>query len=217
MRKTLQTVFKFYFCAKVRTAFFYLYKFAKNYTLKNLFLQYKPFLLFLGKFLLSYLVLTFIYQYYLNRFDASKFEVDSFTQLVSQQTVTVLSWFDPQSYTMPHLKEATVKIFYRNTYIARIIEGCNAVSVIILFVAFIVAFTGKLKNTIAFIVLGSLLIHILNVARIALLCIALYNFPEMEHILHGVIFPLVIYGVVFLLWILWVNKYSNYATASIEK
>lgn len=180
-------------------------------------LQYKPFLLFLGKFVLSYLILTIIYQSYLNRFDSSKNEVDSFTQLVAYQTVTVLSWVDSQSYSMPHLKEPSVKIFYHNKYISRIIEGCNALSVIILFIAFVIAFTGKLKNTIVFLLLGSIIIHVLNIGRIALLCIALYDFPQMEHILHGVIFPLVIYGVVFLLWVIWVNKYSNHATANTKK
>jgi exosortase family protein XrtF len=180
--------------------------------LKNLLLQYKPFLLFLGKFVLSYLLLTIVYQSYLNQYDSSKAEVDSFTQIVANQTVTALSWVDSQSYTMPHLKEPSVKLYYHNVYISRIIEGCNALSVIILFVAFIVAFTGKLKKTIIFILFGSILIHILNITRIALLCIALYHFPQFEHILHGVIFPLVIYGVVFLLWVIWVNKYSLYAT-----
>jgi len=67
-----------------------------------------------------------------------------------------------------------------------------------------------LKQTILFIVIGSLIIHILNIVRIALLCIALYNYPDYEHILHGVVFPLIIYGVVFLLWVIWVNKFSIY-------
>jgi exosortase family protein XrtF len=64
---------------------------------------------------------------------------------------------------------------------------------------------------------GIILIHVLNIARIALLCIALYNLPQFEHLLHGVIFPLVIYGVVFLLWVIWVNKYSLYATVAEKK
>ena len=185
--------------------------------MKNLLLQYKPFLLFLGKFIASYLILTILYQNYLNTFDAKNAEVDSVTQIVANQTATVLSWFDSQSYTMPHLKEPTVKLFYKGQYISRIIEGCNAISVIILFIAFVIAFTGKFKNTIIFILFGSILIHILNIGRIALLCVALYNFPQYEHLLHGVIFPLVIYGVVFLLWVIWVNNYSVYATDTVEK
>ena len=180
--------------------------------MKNLLIQYKPFLLFLGKFIVSYLILTFIYQTYLNQFDSKNAEVDSFTQLVANQSETVLSWFDSQSYTMPHLTEPSVKLFYKAKYISRIIEGCNALSVIILFISFVIAFTGKFKKTILFILFGTILIHILNIGRIALLCVALYNFPQYEHLLHGVIFPLVIYGVVFLLWVIWVNKFSLYAT-----
>lgn len=180
--------------------------------MKNLLLQYKPFLLFLGKFIVSYLVLTFIYQSYLNRFDEKNAEVDSFTQLVAEQSATVLSWFDSKSYAMPHLTEPTVKLFYKGKYISRIIEGCNALSVIILFISFVIAFTGKFKKTILFIAFGTVLIHVLNIGRIAFLCVALYHFPQYEHLLHGVIFPLVIYGVVFLLWVIWVNKYSLYAT-----
>ena len=180
--------------------------------MKNLLLQYKPFLLFLGKFIVSYLILTLIYQTYLNRFDAKNVEVDSFTQLVANQSKTVLSWIDSNSFTMPHLREPSVKLFYKGKYISRIIEGCNALSVIILFISFVIAFTGKFKKTILFIMFGSIIIHILNIGRIALLCVALYHFPQYEHLLHGVVFPLVIYGVVFLLWVIWVNKYSLYAT-----
>ena len=185
--------------------------------MKNLLLQYKPFLLFLGKFILSYLVLTIIYQTYLNRFDSANAEVDSFTQLVAKQSETVLYWFDFQSYSMPHLKEPSVKLFYKGKYISRIIEGCNALSVIILFISFVIAFTGKFKQTVLFIVFGTVLIHVLNIGRIALLCVGLYHFPQYEHLLHGVIFPLVIYGIVFLLWVIWVNKYSLYATETDKK
>ncbi|QBZ96708.1 exosortase family protein XrtF [Flavobacterium sangjuense] len=180
--------------------------------MKNLLLQYKPFLLFLGKFILSYLVLTFIYQSYLSRYNVKDFDVDFFTQAVADQSATVLSWIDSNSYTMPHQTEPTVKLFYKGKYISRIIEGCNALSVMILFISFVIAFTGKFKKTVLFIVFGIFLIHVLNIARIALLCVALYHFPQYEHLLHGVIFPLVIYGVVFLLWVIWINKYSFYAT-----
>ena len=185
--------------------------------MENLLLQYKPFLLFLGKFILSYLVLTIVYQTYLNRFDENNSEVDSFTQLVAKQTASVLSWVDDQSYTMPHLKGSSVKLFYKAKYISRIIEGCNALSVIILFISFVIAFTGKFKKTLLFILFGSVLIHVLNIVRIALLCVALYHFPQYEHWLHGVIFPLVIYGVVFLLWVIWVNKYSFYAAETTKE
>ena len=185
--------------------------------MKEYFNQYRPFLFFLAKFAVSYLVLAFLYQSYLNQFDEKNFEVDGFTKLVADQSQKVLSVFDTHSYTMSNPREASVKLFYHNTWVARIIEGCNALSIIILFVSFVIAFTGKFKPTFLFIVIGSLMIHVFNVLRIALLCIAIFHYPEYQHILHGVIFPLFIYGIVFLLWIVWVNKYSFYAEKITKK
>lgn len=183
--------------------------------MKNYFVQYKPFLFFLGKFLLTYLVLTISYETYLNQFDTKKFEVDNFTELVGSQTVKILNFFDATSYQTPNLKAASIKLFYQKIYIAQIIEGCNGISVMILFAAFVIAFTGKLKHTVIYVATGSLLIHLLNITRIALLCLLIFKFPKQEEILHGVIFPLIIYGFVFLLWIIWVNKFSLHAKKSI--
>jgi exosortase family protein XrtF len=109
-----------------------------------------------------------------------------------------------------------IKFFYNQRFIARIIEGCNGVSVIILFISFVIAFSGKIKATILYIMSGSLLIYILNLIRIALLCVLMYHFPEQEHVLHGVVFPLFIYGVVFMLWLIWIRKFSLYAKTNTE-
>ena len=179
------------------------------------FQKYRPFLLFLGKFFFTYLLLTLIYQYYLSQFDESNFETDGFTEFVANQVVDVLSFVNVSSSAIPHELQSSFKLIYQDKFVARIIEGCNALSVMILFTAFIIAFTGKWKHTILFILSGIVLIHILNVIRIALLSAALFHFPEYEHILHGVIFPLFIYGVVFILWVIWVNKFSIYAKKSL--
>jgi exosortase family protein XrtF len=184
--------------------------------LKKYLILYKPFLLFLGKFLLTYLLLTFVYQSYLGQFDVKKFEADGMTQLVAKQTKDLMLFFNYEATIVPNTKEASMNLFYNQRFMARIIEGCNGLSVIILFISFVIAFSGKLKQTILFVIGGSLLIHILNVARIALLCILMYYFPKQEHLLHGVVFPLFIYGVVFILWIIWVNKFSKYATKTIK-
>ena len=185
--------------------------------MKEYLIQFKPFLLFLFKFAISYLVLASLYQMYLSQFDSAKFEVDGFTQLVAEQSRTLLAFFDANSYTRPNLLEPSVKLFYKGQWVARIIEGCNALSVIILFISFVIAFTGKLKYTILFIVIGSVVIHVFNVMRIVLLCLAIHSYPSLQHSLHEVVFPLVIYGIVFLLWVLWVNKYSYYATTASKK
>ena len=179
--------------------------------MKNYWIQYKPFLLFLVKFIFSYLVLTIIYQYYLNQFDIKNNEVDGFTKLVSTQVEQLLLLFNGDAHIELHPSQPCYKFFYNGKYVSRIIEGCNVLSVIILFISFVIAFSGKLKNTIYFIISGSIIIHVLNITRIALLMVAFYNFPEANFILHDVLFPIVIYGAVFILWIIWVNKFSFYA------
>lgn len=174
--------------------------------------EQKPFLLFLAKFFGTYLVLIFVYQYYLSGFEGV--QVDGLTQIVAEQSGTLLSLFDKDSFLLSNATEASVKVYVHNEWVARIIEGCNSFSVIILFVSFVVAFTGKFRKTLLFILIGSVIIYIFNIFRIALLCWAIYYYPKYEHILHGVVFPLVIYGVVFALWILWINKFSFYAEKS---
>lgn len=185
--------------------------------MKNLLQQYRPFLLFLGKFLLTYVVLTVLYQSYLNRFDSAANQIDSFTQMVANQTQALLTLFDNDAQIESHPTEPSVKIIYNGKYVSRIIEGCNALSVMILFVSFVVAFTGRWKQTLLFVLFGLLLVHLLNISRIALLSVALYYFPEQEQLLHAVIFPLIIYGVVFLLWVIWVNKFSLHADKTSAK
>lgn len=177
--------------------------------MKKYFIIYKPFLVFLGTFFLVYIVLTILYQAYLASFGLC--QIDSITTMVARNTEQILQLFDADAKVIENKPDLFIRLMYQQKYVARIIEGCNAMSVIILFVAFIVAFSGKLKPTLLYVFGGSIFIYILNVLRIALLCVLLYRFPEQEHFLHGVLFPLFIYSVVFILWVIWVNKFSKYA------
>lgn len=181
--------------------------------MENYVKKYRQFLLFLGKFFLTYLLATLVYQWYLSGFDTSQNEVDGITQAVGRQSKMALQLFGDAGLDH-HPSQPSMQLFYKGKYVARIIEGCNAVSVMILFAAFVVAFAGRWKQTLWFILAGSALIHILNIFRIALLCVLIYHFPENEHFLHGVLFPLLIYSIVFLLWVIWVNKYSRHAQKS---
>ena len=112
--------------------------------------------------------------------------------------------------------QSYLTIFFHQKRIARIIEGCNAISVIILFVSFVLAFSGKLKPTLLFVFGGSLFVYVLNILRIAILSVLMFHFPSQVHFLHGVVFPLFIYGVVFILWLIWVRKFSRYASKNIK-
>jgi len=168
-------------------------------------------LLFLGKFLLTYLVFIFLYQQYLNQFDIAKFQVDGATGFVANNVESLLRVFNYKVALFPHESEPSFKVYVEGKYLIRIVEGCNAISVMILFAAFVVAFSGKFIKTVLFIISGIVLIHLLNICRIAILSVGLLYYPQYETLLHDIIFPLFIYGVVFALWVIWINKFSLYA------
>ena len=171
--------------------------------------QFKPFLVFISTFFAAYIILTLVYRLYLNNFETN--DIDGITNIVGQNVDQLMRLFNCDVKIVKSISNPSLQLWYNNKYTLRIIEGCNAVSVIILFISFITAFSGKLKTTIYFILFGVFLIYVLNIIRIALLAVLLFRFPEKEHILHGVLFPLIIYGLVFILWVFWVNKFSKYA------
>jgi exosortase family protein XrtF len=72
-----------------------------------------------------------MYKSYLNTFDSKQNQVDGITKFVAHQTEICLNFFGEKSRVMQHEKEASYKIVYHNSYLARIVEGCNAISVII--------------------------------------------------------------------------------------
>lgn len=171
--------------------------------------KYKPVLRFILTFLSVYIVLSLAYKLYLDLSDGSKYYPDYLTHTVARQSQDLINAFGYNAQVLPHPDEPSMKIIINNKYLARVIEGCNSVSVIILFVSFIIAFSGKPKTTVMFMLSGSVLIYAVNLFRIAILSIGLYHYPWRRDILHTVIFPGIIYGMVFLLWIFWVNRFSN--------
>lgn len=177
--------------------------------MKKYLIQFKPFLLFIGTFFLAYIVLTLVYKFYLNSYSSNK--VDGITKNVADAVEYLMRLFNADIRTVENANYPNIGVYYRNDFTVRIIEGCNAVSIVILFVSFVVAFSGKLKTTLLFILFGTFFIYVLNVIRIVFLIVLLYKYPEYTHFLHGVLFPLIIYGLVFVLWIVWVSKYSKYA------
>ncbi|WP_299012568.1 exosortase family protein XrtF [uncultured Polaribacter sp.] len=174
--------------------------------------KHKKVVIFLIRFFVTYALLFVIYATYLKNSQQKKpvFKTASVTTLVANQTVFLLDIFKLNANAIQHEKELSVKLLINNKYTARVIEGCNSISIIILFIAFIIAFAGSVKATIIYTLLGSAFIYGINVARIAFLSFMIYKYPNQQDLLHNLVFPAIIYGAVFLLWVIWVNKFSKY-------
>ncbi|PRX45681.1 exosortase family protein XrtF [Salegentibacter salegens] len=175
----------------------------------RLFVKYKSVLLFIFMFLGSYLVFTLIYNLYLELFRSPVYYPDYFTHLVAKQSEALISSFGYNAQILPHQSELSMKLIVNEVYLARIVEGCNAISIIILFLAFILSFFGRLKLTLLYLLAGIVIIYAMNIIRIAILAVGIYEYPEYTDFLHSIIFPLIIYGTVFILWLIWVRIYSR--------
>lgn len=171
----------------------------------------KSVVLFLAKFFGVYLVLFLLYSFYLQNTQVKEpyFACSPLTKRVAYQTQQVVKFFGYNSEIKQHNYEVSMKLIINEQFVARVIEGCNAVSIIILFISFIIAFSTTFKATGIYILAGSALIYGINIFRIAIISIAIYEFPQYEGILHDYIFPAIIYGTTFLLWFIWVRKFSK--------
>ncbi len=88
-------------------------------------------------------------------------------------------------------------------------DPCNGLNLFALFSGFIIAYPGKIKYKLVFIPSGIIIIHIINIVRIAGLCIVLLYRPGWMNFNHTYTFTIIAYICIFSLWMLWVNKFSR--------
>jgi exosortase family protein XrtF len=92
----------------------------------------------------------------------------------------------------------------------RIGASCNGLELLVLFFIFIFSYPGSRKYKFSFIILGVIAIHILNIFRNYWLSLfVLHNEMELFDLFHRYVFIFMVYGFIFLLWMLWVNKFSK--------
>ena len=171
----------------------------------------KRFLAFLARFFGVYAAMSLLYAGYLRWSVPNGAVLDPFSIWIGEQATSIAGVFNVVVTYLPTVGEPSYTFWVEGSSLARMVEGCNALSVVILFWAFLVAFKGTWSRTIGFGLAGTFVLFIMNSLRIAVLLWALKLYPAQEHLLHGVVFPVIIYGTVFLLWVSWVNYFADYA------
>lgn len=169
----------------------------------------RPVLNFLLIFLLTFFCLTGIYDFYLRRFDN---KIDSVTSIVGKQGAALLGYFGHDAFASDIHSDKSTHVGIDNFARVKVIEGCNGLSVMILFVAFLLAFPGSWKQKIWFIPAGVLVIHLFNIARVAILCWAVYSYGETGYPIYKEMFTASIYLLVLGMWYLWVHKFGMVMT-----
>jgi len=174
--------------------------------------KYKSVLRFILTFIGSYLLLVMGYNIYLKLGASQEYYPDIITHGVARQSEGLINAFGYTASIEPDKAYPAMNLTINGEALAYIVEGCNAISVILLFVAFMLAFFERWKRTLLFILGGSVLIYIMNVLRIVVLAIGIYEYPEYSEVLHGTLFPAIIYGTVVLLWLIWIRSFKKLIT-----
>lgn len=87
----------------------------------------------------------------------------------------------------------------------RIVNGCNGLSTIGLFIGFVVAYPGRMWRRLWFIPLGIFVIYATNVLRVGTMLLVQKYWPVAFDPLHGFGLTTIFYVVVFGLWVAWTH------------
>jgi exosortase family protein XrtF len=167
--------------------------------------DFKPILGILLRFVVIYIVLLLCYQFYLNQSVAGG--LDPFSRWTARQVQVLQNALGFKTQFYDDIPNLQVYFYVVKEYTSRMVEGCNGISVMILFLAFIFAFYKGAK-TFVFALVGLVFIHVMNVLRIAALNIVIYEYDAYADAFHDYVFPSIIYGSVVLLWLIWIKFFA---------
>lgn len=98
----------------------------------------------------------------------------------------------------------------------KVVDGCNGLASIGLFVGFVVAYPGRAWRRALFIPLGILVVYLSNVGRVSGLLLLQKYWAAGFDVAHSVGAPMFFYTVIFGLWVLWVNYGGSESSSSTD-
>ncbi|ASK31498.1 exosortase family protein XrtF [Chryseobacterium sp. T16E-39] len=167
--------------------------------------DFKPVLSILLRFIIIYLVLLLGYQFYLNNYKESG--LDPFSKMVAEQVSSIQNALHYPTQLYNDVAKEQVWFYVKKVYVTRMVEGCNAISVMILFVSFVFAFYKGFK-TFIYAFIGLLILYVINVLRIVGINLLVSDYKEYERMAHDFLFPAIIYGTVVILWLVWIKFFA---------
>lgn len=90
-----------------------------------------------------------------------------------------------------------------------IVDGCNGIAAMGLFLGFILSYPGDTKIKLSFSLLGVLLVYLSNIIRITVLVITQHVEPDIFDFFHNYTTTAIFYFIIFGLWMIWVNYSEN--------
>lgn len=97
-----------------------------------------------------------------------------------------------------------------------IVDGCNGIAAIGLFLGFIFAYPGAWMPRVYFSIFGIAVIYLVNVTRIVVLSYIQLYWPQAFEFTHDYSTTAIFYFVIFILWMVWANYGDPIETSTNE-
>jgi exosortase family protein XrtF len=162
-------------------------------------------ILFLAKFIGLYLVLNTMYGFWIESYRPA---ADPLTRVVTVQSVWLISLFE-EDISIGTKPGPNIPVVQADRVIIEVFEGCNGLNVMIVFLCFVVAFSGTLKKTTIFCIAGILVIYLMNLFRVSMLFFVSKYYHEALYFFHKYAFTGGLYAAVFVMWYLWVQRFRD--------
>lgn len=130
---------------------------------------------------------------------------DIATYWITKQTSVLINASGENTSTRPAHDKPSVDIIKNGQKVIGVYEGCNSINVMIVFVAFVIAFRGRLKQVFWFLPVGLVVIYLANLIRVGLLYFIAQYWSHYFYYFHKYLFTAFIYLIVFALWLWWMN------------
>ena len=130
-------------------------------------------------------------------------------QSISDSGAYLLKMMGYELITSEFMEEHYRTMGIDGTHGVYISDSCAALPLMALFAGFILAYPGNWKAKLAYIPIGIASIHIINIIRIIGLMLLAKHAPSSLDFNHHYTFTFVVYAYIFLLWVMWVNKFSK--------
>ncbi|HEY8401111.1 MAG TPA: exosortase family protein XrtF [Cytophagaceae bacterium] len=168
--------------------------------------QYKPLIKFFLSVVIVYIIWSVADTYWLR----PEGKINSFLRNSEAYTSKLLLGSLGYEASFKDNRANTATIIYINSNrILSIADSCNALVLFVIFAGFIIAYPGKWKTKLWFLPVGIITIYLFNVLRISALALIQVHSPEYLDFNHHFTFTFIIYGYIFLLWVLFINRYSE--------
>ena len=135
----------------------------------------------------------------------------SFTELEQFMAVQV---FIPSSWIVEHIigydiRTLNTTMYFPNNNWLEVNGSCSGLKQFYQWIILMVLFPGPWKQKLWYIPMGIVVIHLINIMRIVILAIIMEVAPDYWHISHDWILRPFFYVVIFVMWVIWVEKFAH--------